>query len=110
KMVLVTFPFYKLLTIFFRFIALWYNLLYYTPFIRNRQVLGTRQDLPLGPGQMAMIQELAKETETATTSNPQTNTHDWEIIAKLINKEARPSSNLSHWFLSCISKIVVSWK
>jgi hypothetical protein len=44
-----------------RYIALWYNLLYYTPFVRNRQILGTRQDLPLGPSDIALMEEKIKE-------------------------------------------------
>ncbi|PRP82866.1 hypothetical protein PROFUN_04729 [Planoprotostelium fungivorum] len=108
--IFLLFPFYKLLTMVFRFLALIYNMLYYTPFIRNRQILGTRQDLPLGPDHIRMINRIVKEQEeqAARYRILPKDDHDWDIISKLIIKEAVVSPPLSHWFLSCITKL--TWK
>jgi hypothetical protein len=104
---LLLFPFYKLLTMALRWFALWYNLFYYTPFIRNRIQICLRQDLPLGPDHVAMIDRLVKdEAEKAARAKViEKEVHGWDTISKLLNKEAQESAPLSHWFLSCVSKL-----
>ncbi|KAL0207462.1 hypothetical protein P9112_012090 [Eukaryota sp. TZLM1-RC] len=48
-LVVLLFPFYRYLLLLFRAIALVHNLLYYTPFVRNRIAIKDRNDLPLPP-------------------------------------------------------------
>jgi hypothetical protein len=36
----------------------------------------------------------------------QKDSHEWDIVVKLINKDGEASPALSHWFLSCISQLI----
>lgn len=97
-----------------RGVGVWYNLLYYSPLIRNKLEIGERQDLPLDPSDLKQLQLMSQEEDPKSDSVPvpevllEKDSHEWEMIVKVINQEGELSPALSHWFLSCISQIV--WK
>ncbi|KAL0237310.1 hypothetical protein PCE1_000707 [Barthelona sp. PCE] len=51
----ITFPFYRYMILVFRMLAVMYNLLYYTPFFRNRRKIKDRNDLPISPDEAAYL-------------------------------------------------------
>lgn len=113
-LITLTYPLYLWGISLFRFIAMLYNRFYHLPMVRDKLELAERQDLPVDPSSMRVFQKMGEADNQPSNNVPvpelllQKDSHEWEVVAKLLDKEAEPSPHLSHWFLSCISQIV--WK
>ncbi|KAL0235539.1 hypothetical protein GEMRC1_002121 [Eukaryota sp. GEM-RC1] len=61
--VILLFPFYRYVLLIFRAIALVHNLVWYTPFVRNRVPIKDRNDLPLPPSWESDFKALSEAEE-----------------------------------------------
>ncbi|KAL0211601.1 hypothetical protein RCL1_005227 [Eukaryota sp. TZLM3-RCL] len=66
--VILLFPFYRYFLLGFRGIALLVNLLWYTPFNRNKPPISERQDLPLAPFSEDSDETTVEDHESVTNS------------------------------------------
>eukprot|EP00792_Barthelona_sp_PAP020_P007806 TRINITY_DN3171_c0_g1_i1.p1 TRINITY_DN3171_c0_g1~~TRINITY_DN3171_c0_g1_i1.p1 ORF type:complete len:2913 (-),score=712.44 TRINITY_DN3171_c0_g1_i1:125-8794(-) len=61
--IILMFPLYRYMILLFRMTALLYNLIYYTPFIRNKKRIRDRRDLPPSPEDYDFLHQREREIQ-----------------------------------------------
>ena len=104
--VVLLFAFYRILVLFFRFLALLYNLFHYVPFVRNKRIIKDRKNMPMPDYEFEGTADVDDPLTMRVLANERL-ASQWEIVEDMLSKQIKPKDDwASHWFFCVLKKCV----